>query len=258
MKIYNARVIISGNVIEVVEYGKEIFKELESDRIRTGRSQKANAAEQESNREKVLSRARQDIRRKVTANCGGWFDSRGKPYKPKFLTLTPAENVTDLTVSNHEFKLFIMRLGYKVAGRGKESCLKYLAIPEFQKRGAVHYHVMFFNLPYIPINEIRECWRHGFVFINAIDEVDNKGAYMCKYLYKDVCDERLRGRKCYFTSKGLLEPKIIEFNTNTKEGKKELESVVKTAQAVAKREYCVEYDSEYLDHISYKQYTLSN
>lgn len=256
MKIYNARVIVSGDVIEVIEYGKEIFKDMETDRIRTGRSTKADEAGQERNREKVLHRARQDIRRKVGANCFRWFDSRGKPFKPKFLTLTPAENVTDLTYSNHEFTLFIKRLRDKVYGKGVKGCLKYLAIPEFQKRGAVHYHVMFFNLPYIPVKQISECWGHGYVYINAIDEVDNKGAYMCKYLYKDVCDERLRGRKCYFTSKGLLEPKIIEFNTNTKEGKKELESVNQTAQALSKREFFAEYDSEHLDHIIYKQYTL--
>lgn len=256
MKIYNAKVIVSGDVIEVIEYGKEIFKDMEPDWIRTGRSKKADETEQERNREKVLHRARQEIRRTVSANCGGWRDARGRPIRPKFLTLTFAENITDLSTANHEFKLFILRLGNKVGGRRNQSCLKYLAIPEFQKRGAVHYHVIFFNLPYIPWETIRACWRHGDITINAIDKVDNVGAYVSKYLSKDLCDERLKGKKCYFKSKGLLQSEVFEFNTNTKQGKKELESVVETAQAVAKRAYQVEYQSDYLDSIVYRQYTL--
>lgn len=256
MKIYNAKAIISGDVIEVIEYGKEIFKDIETDRIRTGRSTKADEAEQESNREKVLHRARQEIRRTVAANCGGWRDARGRPFRPKFLTLTFAENIKDLSVANNEFKLFILRLGNKVYDRKNRRCLKYLVIPEFQKRGAVHYHVIFFNLPYIPWETIRACWSHGDITINAIDEVDNIGAYVSKYLSKDLCDERLKGRKCYFKSKGLLQSQVVEFNTNTREGKKELETVLHTAQAIAKRTYQVEYQSDYLDNIIYRQYTL--
>lgn len=256
MKIYNAKAIVSGDVIEVIEYGKEIIKDMETDRIRTGRSKKADETEQESNREKVLHRARQEIRRTVSANCGGWSDARGRPFRPKFLTLTFAENITDLSTANHEFKLFILRLGNKVGDRSRRNCLKYLVIPEFQKRGAVHYHVIFFNLPFIPWEKVRACWRHGDISINAIDKVDNVGAYVSKYLSKDLCDERLKGKKCYRKSKGLLEPYVVEFNTNTREGKKELESVVQTAQAVAKRAYQVEYQSDYLDSIVYRQYTL--
>lgn len=256
MKIYNAKVVVSGSTIEVIRYGKEVYKELESDRIRSGRSTKADESEQEINRNKVLKRAMMEVRRKVSANSGAWFDTRGKPFRPKFFTMTFAENVTDLTGANHEFKLFIMRLGYKVAGRGNENSLKYVVVPEFQKRGAVHYHVVFFNLPYVPIKELRQLWQRGFIKINAIDKVDNVGAYISKYMSKETTDERLRGRKSYFCSRGLIDSEVMEFNTNTLEGKKELESVVQTAQALAKRTYQVEYQSDYFDNIVYEQYTL--
>ena len=256
MKIYNAKAIISGDCIEVIEYGKEIFKDMETDRIRTGRSTVASEIDQEINQEKRFKRARQKVRRIVSANCCGWRDARGRPYKPVFLTMTFADNVTDLKYANHEFKLFVLRLGHKVGGRLNRNCLKYLAVPEFQQRGAVHFHVIFFNLPFISANAIRECWRHGHIKINAIDHVDNVGAYISKYMTKETCDERLRGQRCYFKSEGLLQSQEIEFNTNILEGKKELEAVLHTAQAIAKRSYQVEYQSEYLDTITYHQYTL--
>ena len=66
--------------------------------------------------------------------------------KPVFITLTFADNIQDLFIANAEFTLFIKRLNYYVF-KQKKSILKYLVVPEFQKRGAVHYHIIFFNLP---------------------------------------------------------------------------------------------------------------
>lgn len=74
---------------------------------------------------------------------------------------------------------FIQRLKYKF---GKD--IKYLAVIEFQQRGAVHYHVLS-DIPYIKQDELQDLWGQGFVFINAISHVDN-----IRSLYRKIHDKR--------------------------------------------------------------------
>jgi len=112
--------------------------------------------------------------------------------------LTFAENITDLTKGNKIFNQFIKRLTYKYPN------LKYVAVIEFQKRGAIHYHLLC-NLPYVDNKEIKKIWRQGFIRINKIDNVDNVGAYMSKYLGKEI-DERMFRRKKFFRSQNLTQP----------------------------------------------------
>ncbi len=73
-----------------------------------------------------------------------------------FVTLTYAENFLDLKQSRQHFKLFIKDLNYHFKIK-----LKYIAIPERQQRGAIHYHCIFFNLPYIPLDYFKSFWTYG-------------------------------------------------------------------------------------------------
>jgi hypothetical protein len=62
---------------------------------------------------------------------------------------------------------------------------------------------------------LEKIWGNGFVWINDLlksnkgKPVDNVGAYMVKYMSKDFIDERLMGKKSYFTSKNLKRPNVI-------------------------------------------------
>ena len=47
------------------------------------------------------------------------------------------------------------------------------------------------------------------MFINAIEHVDNIGAYILKYITKDNNDKRLMGQKAYLTSRNLTKPSEI-------------------------------------------------
>jgi hypothetical protein len=114
----------------------------------------------------------------------------------KFLTLTFAENITDVKVANKEFKKGIKRLRYLYPD------LKYLAVIEFQERGAVHYH-MLAKLPFIKNSKLAEIWGNGFVKIRQISHVDDVGRYVTKYMNKDLSDIRLQGLKAYNCSKNL-------------------------------------------------------
>lgn len=53
-----------------------------------------------------------------------------------FITLTFAENVTDIDKANMKFNTWRTR----IKRDNKE--FKYICVPEYQKRGAVHYHLI--------------------------------------------------------------------------------------------------------------------
>ena len=241
---YDCKIVKSGNVIEVYRYEKGLFKGGINENGRAGNGF-VNDEQKEKNREVSLMRARRELRRTVNANVGQWGDD----VTSKFLTLTFKDNVKDLDVANYEFRQFIKRLNYKVFGK-KCSGLKYSAVPEFQERGAVHYHVIFYNLPYIKSDVIAEVWGNGFIKINKIDDIDNVGAYVCKYLTKSNDDCRLKGRKSYFNSRGLKKPIEVYLDSD------ELEDIKKTLPAEAMT-YKGEFSNEYLGKIEYEQFNLS-
>lgn len=191
--VYSKKLIVSGNVAELYNYELPVVRDRKNNFL--GRAGQTTTTEEQKrqNRVKRAQRARQNVRRLVNANFSN---------KSKFITLTYSDNKTDLKAANRDFTLSIKRfnrfLGHPV---------KYVAVPEFQKRGAVHYHVIM-DCPYIPQKKIAELWGHGFVKINRIDNIDNVGAYLTKYMTKDLDDERLAGVKCYFRSYNLKKPEV--------------------------------------------------
>lgn len=46
--------------------------------------------------------------------------------------------------------------------------LKYLCVIERMESGRIHYHVLFFNMPYVPVEKIADIWGHGLVKINKM------------------------------------------------------------------------------------------
>jgi len=241
--VYTGKVVVSGNMIEFYEYEHPVRPGKSPGRAKEAETEAAR----EKNRQVVLYRAREAIRRIVQANIGVYLDDSGRPYKPVFATFTFAENVTDLDQANEEWKRFIKRLCYALKGSKRRS-LQYLVVPEFQKRGAVHYHVIFFNLPYLPANELARIWGQGFVKINALEDVAHVGAYVCKYLSKDQADSRLEGRKCYFTSRGLRRP--VEYHKKS-EIRAWATLVSDDAPSIVR-----EWDSEHAGRVRYLQYNL--
>jgi len=180
-----------------------------------------------------ISRTRTMVRRLALMN----FDNGSK-----FATFTFAENVTDLTVANKEWDKFIKRL------RRKYGSFKYLNVVEFQKRGAVHYH-MVSDLPYIPKQELAELWGQGFVKINNIAHVDNIGAYIVKYMTKELFDPRFLGRKAYMCSQGLERPIVYRGD--------EAEMIMQLYQLEQKKVvYTGSYTSEHHGNITYKEFNL--
>ena len=246
------KIIQSGDIIEIYEYSEGYLKgyKLTENEANNRTSLESNSDDTDS-RERSLKRAKANLRRIINSNVGQY----GREFTSKFLTLTFKDNVQDIKQANYEFKKFIKRLNYKLYGT-KKANLKYTAVIEFQKRGAIHYHVIVYNMPYLKAGEISNIWENGFIKINKIDDVDNVGAYVGEYLGqaekgqgKSVEDDRLRGQKTYFSSRGLFKPVEIT-------DKKIVEQVT-TALPKEYLTYSAEFENEHLGKISYKQYNIS-
>jgi len=191
------KLIISGQYLELYNY--EIpywvgFPKIKRSKlsITTHKSQKS----QEEIRDDNVRRTRIKIRRLVNCNQD----------LVKFMTLTFADEVFDLNQSNPLFRAFVKR----IQRRYKD--FKYLCVPEFQKNGRVHYHLLC-NLPFIDNLELTELWGHGFTFIRKIDSVNNMGAYVCKYLGKSNFDPRYFHKNKFFYSYNLFRSIIVD-NSN--------------------------------------------
>jgi len=187
-----------GNYIEIYKFEKPIFynrSPLSNQSL--GESDRSN-----NRRNDNLAAARIKINRLVLANTD-W-----KICAPRFVTFTFAKNITSLKEANLYWANFIRKF------RKSYPNTKYLGVVEFQKRGAVHYHVLFFNLRYKPKmrEEIAELWGQGFIKFKSakkIEKIHHLGLYLAKYLQKDIIDTRLIGEKAFFTSKNLTQPEIL-------------------------------------------------
>lgn len=241
-ELVTKKIIQSGSIVEVYEYSSGYLKGYESKGL-GGRISGERSDAYEDNRKKHLKRAKANLRRIINANVGQY----GEEFTTKFLTLTFKKNNTDLCYANSEFTKFIKRLNYKIFNT-KISNLKYTAVLEFQKRGAIHYHVILYNIPYIRANELSQIWGNGFIKINKIDSINNVGAYLAEYLGGDEDEKRLEGRRSYFSSRGLMKPLEI---TDRK-----IVETVGAALPLEKMIYSATYENEHMGEISYKQYNL--
>jgi hypothetical protein len=128
----------------------------------------------------------------------------------KFITLTYADNFQDITESNKNFKAYIRRMRRTFC-----SDFQYIAVLEFQKRGAIHYHLFSPNFPRLSREDIQrhttEIWGHGRAEIKEVSQHhDYLGLYLGKYTSKDTYDERLDGQKAFFTSREIVRPQVIK------------------------------------------------
>lgn len=128
-----------------------------------------------------------------------------------FITLTIADNVQDIKKANNMLHNFTRQV------RRVKKDFSYIAIPEFQKRGAIHYHL----LTNISIDDDKliynqadnsyfkhvKYWNEGFTDIEIIKgDIKKIIGYVSKYMTKDI-DNRLFGYRRYLYSQNLSKPK---------------------------------------------------
>lgn len=184
----------------------------------------------DKNRDDSVRRARRELRRIINSNYGEWGG------RDKFLTLTFRENVQDVERANYEWKKFRQRVEYFLGDK-----LKYSTVVEFQKRGAIHYHSILYNAPFIDSNMLADIWGQGFIKINKLESIKDVGNYVAKYMTKDSDTyEKLRGKKMYFNARGLKKPiEILD------------EKKIAAIKAAGEISYSAVYENEYYGHIHY-------
>lgn len=142
-----------------------------------------------------FGRRKKKIRRLINSNL---YDVS----KCSFITLTYKENMKRLDVAKKDFLLFIKRFKYHYPLFDK-----YLYVIERQKRGAIHFHIVFFDVPYINFKIVSDIWGKGFIDIHNVRDIKNLGSYLTKYLNKREQKENMSGRVWGY-SKSLLKPKV--------------------------------------------------
>jgi len=191
------RVTVFGKYLEIVQYSEVQMRFQERQRKNT-MHQLAEALEHRADQNR--SRAVDNVYKLVMANHGAY----GK-CKTTFMTLTFAENVTDLRWANYEFTKFIQRLRYET-----KLDVQYVAVAEFQERGAIHYHLIIFNIPRgWTAARIEIVWGHGRLEWRKLYKARNAAAYITKYIVKaqdTLYKKNIRG---YFTSRGLIRPQVV-------------------------------------------------
>lgn len=198
--------------------------------------------------ERNIIRSKLSCQRLAKANIKDW---------ETFITLTFAENVTDVNVANKEFRYFIDKI------RRVKKDFKYLCITEFQKRGAVHYHL----LTNISINDNtlmytqvdNKKFRHIKYWHNGLDSVEViKGdpkkviGYISKYMTKDI-DNRLFSKHRYFYSQNLVKPKNNFINLDNEKEVKFYNEKIQDKELIYQNNYINSFDNENVLFLEFKK-----
>lgn len=216
-KQYDVKVKVSRDgSVKIRQYKHQKYKDLkvidddDEKIVKNGRIAKEDLTDDSSIRVDSLTRSRNLIIDYASNNCDDWVS---------FITLTFKENIKDLDYANKEFNNWRTAMSRACKRDGFD--FKYLGVPEFQNRGAVHYHLLT-NLPcgskYLEFQKGIEdgtkmydvkYWKHGFSsgfdVIKDTDDKFNVALYILKYLYKDL-DERLFGHTRVLKSNNLEKP----------------------------------------------------
>lgn len=192
---YDQKITIYGDFIEYAQYERPI----ETDVIYRPRvaPQRVYDPFKKRRLNNVYSAKRRFVQRVLTG-----LASLGSPL---FVTFTYVENFGDIYEGNRQLRMFFKRL------RKVYPSFHYVAVPEFQERGALHYHVLLFGLPstmgdlckgtYKAPNGKRRrkvieygterstrffagLWGHGFVDVVRTDGSSSLAGYLAKYMVK--------------------------------------------------------------------------
>jgi len=202
------KIIIYGNYLEFYEYERDIVilggrnrsRYSDSEDLGSGGKNSLSGQEKLGKRQDNARRASMAFRRVVASNLGG-------STRPLLITLTYGDNFTELKGAYKHFSSFIQSLRYKY---GKT--FKYVCVPEFQKRGAVHFHTLMWGLPFeIFLQErktrtLARLWGRGFLYLKETDGDNKLSFYLSKYMAKAFLDPRLKNQKCYVASRNILRP----------------------------------------------------
>lgn len=249
--LYDIKVVKCGDYVQVYNYENKRIrnrKELNSD-LNLSKI-KINSIFDKKNKSEIdkldgcmieqrnIIRSKLECQRIAKSNMQDWCT---------FITLTFKENLTDIELANKKFRYFIDKI------RRAKKDFKYLCIPEFQKRGAVHYH-MLCNISY-ENNELLyvqednslykhiKYWNYGFSSIEPIKGDFKKViGYISKYMTKDI-DNRLFGHRRYFYSSNLTKPVASYIDTSNSKHFDFYKKIIQDKKLIYQNNYINNYDN---------------
>lgn len=251
---YDYKIVRCGDYVQVYYYAnrkvKDNVKNLDTEDLRksdsiTAEEESSITAEQEiltpeTEQNKIADRSiirtRINCQRLAKANVDDW---------KSFITLTYSENMQDIKKAKIDLNYFVKNI------KKIKSDFRYIAIPEFQKRGAIHFHLLS-NLDLQDNNIIIKqksnkkyydvkYWNKGFTSFELLKgDIKKIIGYISKYMTKE-CDDRLFGIRRFTCSQNLIKPKeeyVNTFNQN------ELEYLTKLLES----KECI-YENTYKDNL---------
>lgn len=204
-----------------------------------------------------IIRSKLDCQRIAKSNISEW---------ESFITLTFKENIINLDYANKRLKNFIDKI------RRVKKGFKYLCIPEFQERGAVHYHLLTnlkCNSDIIPKREVKKLyspftnrykkleyydikyWFEGFSSAEPITgDVKKIIGYISKYMTKDI-DNRLFNRHRYFYSKNLKTSEELYINKDNTRDFDLYKKIIQDSSLIYHNTYINPYDNTEVKFLEY-------
>lgn len=186
-------------------------------------------------------------------NCQRLAKANSKDWS-SFITLTYSENMQDLKQSKKDLYYFCKNV------QKKKKDFKYIAIPEFQKRGAIHFHLLT-NLSKkdkLIITQQKDnkkyydvkYWSKGFTSVEFIKgDIKKIIGYISKYMTKEY-DDRLFSIRRFTSSQNLNKPTIEYIDVNDETQRNHLLKLLNNKECI--------YSNNYLDNsnndVIFKEY----
>lgn len=198
--------------IDIRDFGQQV---IETTCIRQHEPMKRGKKKpREENERKKRSEMSEDDRKKSVFRSKKLMRHKILMLRPdRMLTLTYRENLTSLEIAWPHFKSFI-RMVRKIMPD-----FQYVAVPEYQKRGAVHFHLAIKG--YRDVRILRHLWKkaikgEGNIHITPPRKGKHEwrytslARYMSKYLSKQIDTENMFKRR-YSSSQEIGMPKKTVF-----------------------------------------------
>lgn len=174
-----------------------------------------------------------------------------------FITLTIAENEQNIENANkmlHSFTVQIRRIKKDFA---------YIAIPEFQKRGAIHYHLLtnisidddklIYSQEDNPKFKHIKYWNKGFTSIEPLKgDIKKVVGYISKYMTKDI-DDRLFGHRRYLYSQNLATPKESYINSDSEQDYNFFTKKIQDKKLIYENVYINPYDNSKVTFLEFQK-----
>lgn len=196
--------------------------------------------------ERNITRSKLQCQRIAKANMEYW---------ETFITLTFEDNVCDIEFANKRLRYFIDKV------RRIKKDFRYLCIPEFQKRGAIHYHLLT-NIC-IDDSKLMYCqednpkfkhikyWLDGFNSVEIIKgDAKKVVGYISKYMTKEI-DNRLFGYRRFFYSQNCFVPKVSYIDSFDKKQMEFLQEKIQDLELIYQNEYLNTYDDSKVSFLEY-------